>query len=79
MPNSMTSDPLNICIPQSKPLAVEHVAPETRPSYWSNNSLQGLHCFVFEYSHGLVVSTCANTSHHRHKTSQISDKMDIVD
>ena len=35
-------------IPQSKPLATEHVAPETRPSFWSNNSLEGVHYFVFD-------------------------------
>src|SRR2546423_211922 len=39
-------------ISQSKPLATEHVAPETHPSFWSNNSLGGAHCFVFDYGHG---------------------------
>jgi hypothetical protein len=32
---------------------IPHVAPETRPSFWLNNSLEGVHCFVFDYSHGL--------------------------
>ena len=40
-------------IPQSKLLATEHVAPETRPSFSSNNSLEGAHYFVFGYGHGL--------------------------
>jgi hypothetical protein len=47
-------------IPQSKPLVTEHVAPETGPSFWSNNSPEGAHCFVFDYGYGLGGSTCAN-------------------